>query len=290
MEAPEIVELELSKTAKVNRNIEELSDQYAGTILLKLRKYLRNGPYNDPGEPYDGAFGRGKFTPIGVNRFNRSKTSTLEPMTLLSYVTGNTFLLPDHILEMLNIIQDADKDKKTKLKQVYLCSNNAAENKAFTRANSTHHHYGSLGHFIEMMVEPLYREAYLKIISPEFQPSRKFFAALSDKLLSGPNNDKTAPYNCGFVGGTTIQTGPDTYVKVPKHVDVILDEIHDGIRDDKQKLQKIFFYLIDAVLSYSKNRDDSTQKFYGSVLDDFTQQINAMGNDVRVVNDKELRL
>lgn len=277
------------KIASVNRNIDPLSDKYIITILLKLRKYLRNGPFNDRNVPYDSAIVPGSSPLSGVNRFN-TRTSTLQPMDLQSYITGNTYLLPAHILEMLNTIESASIGKKDKLKQIYQHCIDAAEKQPLSRADSTHFHYATLRRFIEIMVDPFYRNTYQKIVSSEFEASAEFFETLRKKLLSGPNNSESNPYTLGIGGGTKIQTAPDTYVKVPKHVDVILCEIHDVIRDGNQKLQKIYFGLIDAVLSYSKKRDESTQKFYEKVFKEFVQQINANGISARAENDSELRL
>jgi hypothetical protein len=255
-----------------------------------LRKFLRKGPHNNASEPYDGAILRGKFTPFVTTRFKESHISTLRQSDLPSYLAGKTFILPEHVWEMLRIMEDKDTVVKNKLKLVYQLCNEAVENKSASRSSKTHHHYTASRGFIEIMVDPLYRDTYQKIISTEFRLPEGFLEALQNKLLLGPNNDRANPYKVGILGGITIQTDPNTSVTVTRHADDLLCEIDDVLPDDSKKAKRIFFSLVDAVVSYNLGRDDSTQQCYEALLKDFSTQINAIGNDARSDSEHVQRL
>lgn len=293
MEANIQAKLTDKKITEMNRQIDELQESYIVKILVKLRKYLRKGPLNNTDEPYEGAFfTRGKITPFGSHRFlTHSNEVLLLPGDSFSYITGNTFFIPDHIHEMMMLIASKDQLPNSKLKSIYQTCVNAAANDSITRAPSTQFFYtNTLCRFIEIMADPNYRNIYTIINEPSFN-AHNIVPTLSNNLMSGITNNSTNPYELESESGVKIEITPFNFVTIPKMVYLLLSEMKDPLRNHQQMLNRIYFRLIDAVISENPKRPDRMQQFYENLLNDFVLHIRerATASNVQDIRDLNMR-
>lgn len=278
MEANPQVHILTYKINTTNRFIDDSPDNYIEIILIKLRKYLRNGPFNNSVEPYTGAFGlRGSVTPFGDKRFHPLSTDVvLIPSNTVSYIAGHTFFMPENVYEMISMTQ-LDLPLKNILKMIYKKCAEAAENDSILRSGSTQQFYKSLCKLIEIMVNPHYREVYKKLTTSSDNISDQLLPYLLNKLIVGKRSeigdyDHTNPYNI-TVGGLNIQISDDTFITVPTHVHLLISEIKDPLRNLQIKYKRFLFKLIDTIISNNSARHPDTQQFYEDLLKDFAEKI-----------------